>query len=203
MSVVYLVDDDPRILAASRRILEKAGHTVESYEAPDEFLAQARPAAPCCVILDLEMPGATGLEVQAALLRRAPEAAVVFASAHGTVPSTVSAMKAGAVDFLPKPFTQEILLATVEEALRRSTAREAARAAREAARARLARLTPREREVAALLGRGLRNRAIGEQLGAAEKTIKVHRGRVLEKAGVDSIAELVRLLDLAGPGGSE
>jgi len=197
---VYLVDDDPRIVLATRRLLERCGHVVEGYTSPTEFLALARPEPPCCVLLDLDMPGMGGLEVQEALARSVPEAAVVFVSAHGDVPSSVRAMKAGAADFLTKPVGQELLLGTVDASLRRSAAQSARRAERVAARERLARLTPRERQVAELLVLGLRNRAIGERLGATEKTVKVHRGRVLSKVGVGSVAELVGVLDLGSAG---
>jgi len=193
-SRVLVLDDDALMLATARRILERAGHQVETFDSPREFLRDARLEPPCCVLLELQMPEASGLDVQAALARGGAPLAVIFMSARADVPSSVQAMKAGAVDFLTKPFSAEALVAAVAVALRRSVAACAARDAAAQARGRLALLSPREREVAALLAQGLKNREVGERLGAAEKTIKIHRGRVMEKLGIQSAAELVPIL---------
>lgn len=195
---IYVLDDDTVMLATVRRMLERAGLSATTFDSPGRFLLEAVLEAPCCVVLDLQMPDTSGLEVQEELQRRAAFISVVFMSARGDVPSSVRAMKAGAIDFLPKPFAPQELVAAVEAGLASSAARAAAEEKRLGARSRLAGLTPREREVADLLAAGLRNAEIGSRLGAREKTIKVHRARLLKKLGLRSPAELVTLLIEAG-----
>lgn len=194
---VYVVDDDESVAMATSRLLEGAGHHVEAYTSPVVFLERAALAAPCCVLLDLEMPERTGFDVQAALSRRRPAPPVVFLTAHASVRRSVAAMRAGAADFLEKPVEREELLAAVGLALRESAQRSAAHEAAEEARRRVERLTPRERQVCDLVAEGRLNREISVQLGAAVKTIKVHRARVKDKLGVGSVAELVELLQRA------
>jgi FixJ family two-component response regulator len=198
---VLVVDDDPVMLSTARRVLERAGLSVETYDVPSAFLRTARLDPPCCVLLDLQMPGLSGLEVQDALARAATPPAVVFMSARADVPSSVRAMKGGAVDFLTKPFGAEDLVAAVRAALDRAEARLATAAKVDAARGRFSRLSPRERQVADLLVSGLKNREIASRLGTVEKTIKVHRGRIMKKVGAASFAELVKISALAGAGG--
>jgi FixJ family two-component response regulator len=195
---VYVLDDDVLQLATMRRVLERHGLTVETFDSPRAFLRDAALTPPCCVVLDLQFPAASGLEVQEALAYRGGELAVVFVSAHGNVPASVQAMKAGAVDFLPKPYPTEALIGAVRAALERSRDRCTTAAARAEARERLARLSPREREVAVLLAAGLRNAEVGARLGTVEKTVKVHRSRLMKKLGLRSPAELVVLLSAAG-----
>jgi FixJ family two-component response regulator len=181
------------------RLLRAAGHTVEAFASAREFLERERYAGPGCLVLDLRMPEMTGLELQEALDRVGHALPVVFISGHGDVPASVRAMKAGAIDFLTKPVQKRTLLQAVERALARDAAARAARAERDAARARLGRRTPRERQVCDLVANGLLNKQIAAELGTGEKTIKFHRAHVMEKLGVGSVAELVRLIDRAGP----
>ena len=182
------------------RLLRAAGHAVEAFASAREFLARERDDGPGCLVLDLRMPEMTGLELQDALERAGYAIPVVFVSGHGDIPASVKAMKAGAIDFLTKPVQNRDLLQAVERALARDRAARAARAERDAARARMARLTPRERQVCALVATGLLNKQIAAELGTGEKNIKLHRAHVMEKLGVGSVAELVRLVDRAGLG---
>jgi FixJ family two-component response regulator len=189
LPVVHVVDDDPSFSRAVSRRLEAEGFQVVTFESAEAFLAGLTDA-PGCVVLDLRMPGAGGLEVQDALAARPDPLPVVFLTGHGDVHSSVRAMKAGAVDFLTKPVTGDELV----EAVRRAIALdESARASRRQARdlrARYERLTPREREVFALVARGLLNKQIAGELGTAERTVKAHRARVMEKMGAQSVADL-------------
>jgi FixJ family two-component response regulator len=182
------------------RLLKAAGHVVEAFASPREFLARERYEGPGCLVLDLRMPEMTGLELQDVLERAGHTLPVVFVSGHGDIPASVRAMKAGAIDFLTKPVQNRALLEAIERALARDAAARAVRAERDAARTRLARLTPRERQVCDLVATGLLNKQIAAELGTGEKTIKWHRAHVMGKLGVGSVAELVRLIDRAGPG---
>ncbi|MCI0546504.1 MAG: response regulator [Candidatus Rokubacteria bacterium] len=199
---IFLVDDDPGVLKALTRLLRAAGHTVETYATPGELLRREHYGGPGCVVLDLRMPEMTGMELQEALERAGSTLPVVFVTGHGDIPTGVKAMKEGAVDFLTKPVDEKDLLAAVDRALEREAGARVDRAEREAARARYARLTAREREVCALVATGALNKQIAAELGASEKTIKVHRARVMEKLGVGSVAELVRLFDRVRAGSS-
>jgi len=180
-------------LATLGRTLERAGYRVITFESPIAFLRDAVMQPPCCVVLDLRMPTASGLEVQVALSRRAGWISVIYASGFADVRSSVEAMKRGAVDFLVKPFASADLLQAVEAGLAGSASRASAIAEEKAARDRLACLSSREREVADLLAEGLRNAAIGARLGISEKTIKFHRLQLMRKLGIRSVAELVVL----------
>ena len=151
------------------------------------------PGAPGCVILDVCMPGINGLDVQSALARRAPDMSIVFVTAHGDVPMSVQAMKNGAVDFLSKPFRAADLLAAVRQALRKNAQARKTASKLAGLRARAAQLTPREREVMALVVKGKLNKQAGRELGITEKTVKAHRARVMRKMRADSLAELVRM----------
>jgi FixJ family two-component response regulator len=197
LGTVYVVDDDKGFLRSMDRLLRAAGYAVRTFPSAREFLAIGRAGSPCCLLLDLRMPGLSGLELQEQLAASGNAIPIVFLSGHAEFHAGVRAMKAGAIDFLAKPFTEEELLACVAGGLERDRSSGAARTAREEALARLARLTPRERQVCDLVASGLLNKQIAAQLGAAEKTIKCHRGRVMEKLAVGSVAELVRLVDLA------
>ena len=195
--MVFVVDDDPSMLRALERMLRTSGHSAEVYASPGAFLARPRYPGPACLITDLRMPGMSGLELQQALLASGYRIPIIFISGHGDIPTTVKAVKAvkaGAVDFLPKPFAREELLASVESALRYHREALAEQAANDERRSKFALLTPREQEVCVLVGRGLLNKQIAAELGAAEKTIKVHRARVMAKLAVGSVAELVDLL---------
>ncbi|UQA58739.1 response regulator transcription factor [Polyangium aurulentum] len=194
-AMVFVVDDDPSVLRGLERLLRSAGYKVEAHASPRAFLERAPSEGPGCVVVDLRMPEIGGLDLQEELSRRGFPLPLVFLTGHGDVPSSVRAMKGGAIDFLTKPCDDTDLLAAVERALERDRQARAARAEQESVQARFASLTPREREVCLLVARGLLNKQIAVELGAAEKTIKVHRARVMEKLGVESVAELVRLVD--------
>lgn len=195
---VIVVDDDALVLGVLRRTLTRAGYRVTGYDDPVSFLAEARLDPPCCVLLDFQMPGMTGIEVQARLARAEPPPSVVLMSGGAEIRTSVTAMKAGAVDFLEKPFQSADLLAAVDSGVRQARDRlEAWEAAREA-RALLARLTQREREVCALVAKGLSSKDIAGALGAAVKTVNVHRGRIREKLGTRSPVELAAMVARAG-----
>jgi len=191
---VFAVDDDPLVLRALERTLRWHTIPVEGFTSPSSFLQRLPYDGLACLLLDLQMPGLTGLEVQNAISRRGMSMPVVFLSAWGDVPSTARAMREGAIDFLVKPVEEEALLEALERARVRAVAlRERLRIGRDAEQ-RLGRLTVREREVCDLVAAGLLNKQIASKLSMSEKTVKVHRGRVTRKLGVDSVAALVRLL---------
>jgi FixJ family two-component response regulator len=193
--VVYLVDDDPSFLLALSRRLRLGGYRVETFESAEQFLARGRPDIPGCVVLDLQMPGPSGLELQEALTRAEEPLPVVFLTAHGDVTSSVRAMKGGALDFLRKPVQGEELLEAVKRALKRGAVmRETGRKKREWG-ARYQRLSAREREVFLLVVRGLPNKQIADVLGVSERTVKAHRSQVMHKMGVQSGAELGRAVE--------
>jgi FixJ family two-component response regulator len=194
-ATIFLVDDDDSMLRGLGRLLKAAGHATRPFASPSKFLAQLPGDTPGCAVLDLRMPGLNGLELQQAMARSDCHLPVIFISGHGDVPASVKAMKSGAVDFLLKPFDEQQLLDAITQALAKDAAARAARAEANSLRTRHAALTPREREVCALVSQGLPNKLIAEQLGTSEKTVKVHRGRVIHKLGVGSVAELVRLVD--------
>lgn len=196
--LLYLVDDDPSFLRALSRLLQAGGYQVEAFASPEEFLRRRRSEAPGCVVLDLNMPGPGGLGLQEALARAEEPLPIVFLTAHGDVPSAVRAMKGGAEDFLTKPVQGEELTAAVERALARGAAEREARRREREWRARYKSLTPREREVYALLVRGLLNKQIAGELHTCERTIKAHRAQVMRKMGVHSTAELGRGVEWLG-----
>jgi FixJ family two-component response regulator len=189
LPVVHVVDDDPSFSRAVSRRLEAEGFEVVTFDSAEAFLS-ALTDGPGCVVLDLRMPGAGGLDVQEALARRADPLPVVFLTGHGDVHSSVRAMKAGAVDFLTKPVTGDELVEAVRRAIALDESARASRRQTRDLRSRYARLTPREREVFALVARGLLNKQIAGELGMAERTVKAHRGRVMEKMELQSVAEL-------------
>ena len=197
-SLVYVIDDDMSMLKAIGRLLESEDYSVEMFTGAREFLARAPHTGPSCVILDLNMPGLNGLELQQALAERGHGEQVIFITGGASVPTCLQAMKAGAVDYLSKPFRDEDLLCALEQALTRSSEQWLQRSQRKEVRERIATLTPRELEVLKLVIAGMLNKQIASQLGTTEGTIKVHRGRVMEKMGVTSVAELVILAQRAG-----
>ena len=195
---VFLVDDDPAVLKSLSRLLDSAGFRPRPFGSPDAFLEAFEPAAEGCIVLDLSMPGRDGLELQEALAKRGSELPVIFLTGRGDVPQSVRAMKRGAVDFLSKPVEDEVLLASIREALSRDRERRSGRGERAAILARLETLTERERQVLDGVAEGRLNKQIGGALGIAEKTVKVHRARAMEKMQAGSVAELVRMLERAG-----
>lgn len=188
---VSVVDDDTLVLRSIGRVLQSAGFAVRTFPSAQEFLAHRADAAEQCVLLDLAMPGLNGLEVQRELARSGDHGAVVFLSGCGDIAASVAAMKAGAVDFLTKPIERDKLIDAVRSAIRKGDAARAEREQRDAIEGRLATLTPREREVLGHVVAGRMNKQTAAALGTAEKTVKVHRARVMKKMGVGSLAELV------------
>jgi FixJ family two-component response regulator len=193
---VFIIDDDPAVLRALRRLFRAHGFIVEAFESPQPFLERPRPDGPAVLILDLRMPGLSGLEVQQMVTRKGEEIPIVFLSGASDVPKTAQAMRDGALDFLVKPADETQLLDAVSRALAKDAQLRQIRDEQRQAAARVARLTRREREVCDLVVRGLINKQIASELGIAEKTVKVHRGRAMQKLEVDSVASLVRLLSL-------
>jgi FixJ family two-component response regulator len=196
--IVFAVDDDVSLLRGITRLLRSHGFRVQSYESAALFLEAIQPTAPGCVLLDLSLPEISGLELQERLVAAGHRQPVVFLTGQGNVQSSVRALKAGAMDFIEKPFEAEVLIATVRRAIEKD--REARARQEEAGQVtqRLASLTPRESEVFRHVIAGHLNKQIAARLGTAEKTIKVHRARVMHKMGVRSVAELTRLADFAG-----
>jgi FixJ family two-component response regulator len=199
-ATVFVVDDDVDLCRAVRRLLSSAGYQTRTYSSSAEFLADHDPELPGCILLDLWMPDLGGFEVQAALAAAGCLRPIVFLTGYGSIPVTVTAMRAGAVDFLVKPVEESRLFAAVDEALQIDAAERQARDVRRALAQRVATLTPREREVLEHVVRGRLNKQIAGDLGTVEKTIKVHRARVMHKMRARSLAELVQLAGTAGIG---
>jgi RNA polymerase sigma factor (sigma-70 family) len=192
---VFLVDDDPSVLRALARLMRSAGYAVQTFASPKEFLEHRAESGPGCIVVDLCMPEMSGLELQDVVARSREPLPVIFLTGQGDIPTTVQAMKAGAMDFLTKPVDDRALLDVIARALAREIELRAALADQKAIESRFDSLTPREREVCVLVAQGLMNKEIAFQLGTSEKTIKVHRARVMEKLAVGSVAELVRIAD--------
>lgn len=195
--IVFLLDDEQAVVVALARMLQSCGFTVSPYTSADEFLAAHDAKTPGCLVTDVRMPGMDGLELQRALRARGIDRAIVFVTGQGDIATTVQAMKAGAVTFLSKPVQRAELVAAVREALLRDAVGRAQHREREDLVRRLASLTPRERQVLDLVATGMLNKQIAAELGAAEKTIKVHRGRIMEKMQVRTATALVGLLSRA------
>lgn len=197
-AIVYVIDDDDSVRKGLDRLLRFAGYRTETFASADEFLRHDRSEARGCLILDVQMPGRSGLELQRLLIDGGVPLPVVFITGHGDIPMAVRAMRAGAVDFLPKPFGTDELLAAVRRALESAAHAREGRDEVAALRRRVAELTPREREVLALVVSGMRNKQVGRQIGVTEKTVKFHRGNAMKKMGAASLAELVRMAEKAG-----
>ena len=196
---IFVVDDDASVRDAISNLLESVGLHGETFASADEFLSAPRPEVPSCLILDVKLPGRNGLEVQQELQAIGIQIPIVFITAHGDVPMTSRAMKAGAVDFLAKPFQKKDLLDAVTQALERDRVQREEQAEISILRARLDTLTPREREVMDLVVTGLMNKEAAAQLGLSEITVKVHRGRVMQKMEADSLASLVLMSEKLKP----
>jgi FixJ family two-component response regulator len=198
--IVYVLDDDLAVRQALSSVVRSTGLRVETFASAEEFLGQPRAEAPSCLVLDVQLPDGSGLDLPSALGKRGDSIPIIFITGHGTIPMSVRAMKAGALEFLTKPFREEDLLSAINDALARDRAARRGRAEVSVVQERLATLTPREREVLDLVVTGRMNKQIAAELGTAEQTIKQHRGRVMRKLGVDSVAELVRLVERAAEG---
>ena len=196
-SLVFLIDDDPSVRKGVSRLLRAAGLKNEAFASASDFLARDQHTGPACVIVDVRMPGINGMHLQDLLLQQRREEQLVFITGHGNISMCAQAMKAGAVDFLQKPFRDTELLGCVERALVRSAQQRQRGLEKTEARRLLDLLTPREFEVMQLVVTGMLNKQIAARLGTAEKTIKVHRGRVMKKLALESVAELVRLVQTA------
>ena len=196
-SFVFLIDDDASVRKGVSRLLRSAGYKSETFASASDFLERKEHSGPACVVVDVRMPGLNGMDLQGLLIQRRSEEQLVFVTGHGSISMCAQAMKAGAVDFLSKPFRETELLECVERALARSAEQRRRAAAKAEARRLLELLTPREFEVMQLVITGMLNKQIAGELGTAEKTIKVHRGRVMKKLGIVSVAELVRLVETA------
>jgi FixJ family two-component response regulator len=179
------------------RMLDAAHYTVELFESASNFLSRPAHPRPSCVIVDVQMPGLNGIELQKALIQRGREEQLVFITGHGNIPMCADVMKAGAIDFLPKPFKRKELLESIERALVRSAEQRQRACDKNQARALIEKLTPREHEVMQLVATGLLNKQVGSELGMAEKTVKTHRAHMMQKLGITSVAELMVVLQKA------
>lgn len=197
-AIVYVVDDDASVRRAVERLLRSAGLQVEAFETAGAFLEHERADAPGCLVLDVRMPGRSGIELQEELTAHGVDLPIVFMTAHGDIPMSVKAIKDGAVDFLPKPVQEEVLLDVVNKAIERHAREREESSDIHEFELLVDTLTPREREVMDLVILGLLNKQIALRLEISLVTVKVHRGRVMTKTGVGSVAELVRLCERAG-----
>ena len=195
---IFLVDDDAGVLKALDRMLQLRGYEVRSFISPQAFLASHDPSVPGCAVLDVAMPDLDGLALQHALTAEGSERPVIFLTGEGDIPTSVRAMRAGAIDFLTKPVSDVDLLAAIARAEKEDFENRSANANLNSINARLAMLTPREREVMTHVVAGRLNKQIAGDIGTVEKTVKLHRGRMMRKLGVRSVADLVRLAEKAG-----
>ena len=196
-ATVFVIDDDQSVRKSLQRLLDAAGHKTELFNSASEFLSRSPHPGPSCIIIDVRMPGLTGIDLQKALIDSGRDEQLVFITAHGDIPMCAQAMKAGAVDFLPKPFKPKQLMESVERALARSNEQLLRASERNHTRALLQRLTPREYEVMELVATGLLNKQVGGELGMAEKTVKTHRAHMMQKLRITSVAELMVVLQKA------
>jgi len=196
--LVYVIDDDESVRRSIKRLLKAHGFEAKTFPSADEFLCLPRAVRPSCLVLDLSLPGMSGIDLQKEMERRKLDLPIVFITGHGDIPMSVEAMKGGAVDFLPKPFSSKALLEAVELAMARARGGEKKRLERTKVDKRVGNLTPRELEVMKLVIKGMLNKQIASELGTSIKTIKVHRSRVMRKMEAESVADLVRLAEKAG-----
>ena len=193
--MVFVVDDDISVRESLELLIQNEGWQPKTFESAQEFLDYRRALIPSCLVLDLSLPGLNGLELQKRVAVERPEIPIIFITGHGDIPKTVEAMKCGAVEFLTKPFNDEILLTAVQRALERSRLVLAHETEMQELRDRYASLTPREMQVMALVVSGLLNKQVGGELGISEKTVKAHRGQVMQKMKANSVADLVKMAE--------
>jgi len=193
-SIVFVVDDDPSVRSAIERLIGTVGLQVQLFGSAQEFLASKLPNVPSCLVLDIRLPGISGLGLQRQLVEANVQIPIIFITSHGDVPMTVRAMKAGAVEFLTKPFHDQDLLDAIHLALEKDRGRRKQEAELTALRERFESLSPREREVVAMVVSGMLNKQIAAQIGAAENTVKVHRSRAMEKMNATSLADLIEMI---------
>lgn len=191
--LVFVIDDDDSVRKSLQRLLRASGYTTNAFASAEDFQRSRPGPGPCCAIVDVKLPGLNGLELQQALARGDEKLPIIFITGHGDIPMSVKAMKAGAVDFLPKPFSADELLGAVRHALENSVSDASDHAKLVEVRSRYARLTPRERDVMERVVAGKLNKQIAAELGSGEKAVKVHRARVMQKMQARSLADLVRM----------
>lgn len=201
--IVFVVDDDPAVRRSIKHLVESAGLRVELFGSAEEFLGSERPSVPSCLVLDIRLPGIGGLDLQRELAEANIQIPIIFITAHGDIPMTVRAMKAGAVDFFPKPFRHQDLLDAIQQALGRDRATRALEAEIAKLRERFESLTSGERKVLPLVVSGRPNKQIASEIGTSEATVKVHRSQLMKKMGADSLPELVRMAEKVGIPGSK
>jgi FixJ family two-component response regulator len=198
-AVVFVVDDDPAVRDALSSLIRSVGLRVELFETAAEFLARKLPDdAPCCLVLDVRLPRLGGLDLQAELAKANIQIPIIFITSHGDIPMSVRAMKAGAVEFLTKPFRDQDLLDAIQVAIERDWIRHQSQQAVSGLRSKFETLTPREQEVMALVTSGLMNKQIAAEIGVSEITVNMHRGNLTKKMGAKSLAQLVRMADILG-----
>jgi len=196
--IVFVVDDDLSVRRSTERLIRSAGLEVQTFTSAREFLKHPRANRPACLVLDVRMPGLSGIDLQLELKRSGIHLPIIFITGHGDIPMTVQAMKAGAVEFLTKPFRSRSLLDAVRAAIERDRSAHKARSETGELRQRYEQLTPREREVMALVASGQLNKQVAGELSTTERTIKFHRAHIMQKMGAESLADLVRMSEKLG-----
>ena len=201
-SIVFIIDDDPLYRASAERLVRSVGFSVQGFESARDFLSSRRPNVPSCLVLDVRLPGLSGLDLQRELAEAGVYIPIIFVTGHGDIPMSVQAMKAGAVEFLVKPFRDQALLDAINQAIGRDRVARRQRVRNVELHRRYESLGPREREVFQLVVSGMLNKQIADKLGTTERTIKFHRGQIMRKMEVKSLAELVRIADALGIAGN-